>query len=135
MLPWHLLPGIIEKLISSNPRKGLECKEPQQKTFKPKIAMVFPLSDILWDSKRARSLSNLVECKVTLPHRSSPGFLYPQSRNRKKVLPWHLLPGIIEKLISSNPCRGLECKEPQQKIFKPKKHKQAISAHERLCVS
>ena len=37
-----------------------------------------------------------------------------KSKKQKKVLPWqHLLPGIVEKLISSNPSMGLECKEPK----------------------
>ena len=36
---------------------------------------------------------------------------------KQKKLPWqHLLPVIVKKLISFNPCRGLECKEPQKNI-------------------
>ena len=33
-----------------------------------------------------------------------------ESKQQKKV------PGIVEKLISSNPCRGLECKELQERL-------------------
>ena len=44
-----------------------------------------------------------------------------KSKKQKKSLPWkHLLPGIIEKLISSNPYSGLECKEPQNGFLSPR---------------
>ena len=49
-------------------------------------------------------------------------FLSP--RNRKKVLPV-----IVVKLISSDPCRGLECKKKQKRFLSPR-NKQAISARE-----
>ena len=51
-----------------------------------------------------------------------------KSKKQKKVLPWqHSLPWqSVVKLISSNPCMGLECKEPPKKIFKPKKHEKVL---------
>ena len=44
------------------------------------------------------------------------------------MLPWqHLLPGIVEKLISSNPCRILECNEPQKGCLSPRNiNKQSV---------
>ena len=33
---------------------------------------------------------------------------------------------IVVKLISSNQCRGLECKESKKKILKPKKHEKVL---------
>ena len=39
-----------------------------------------------------------------------------KSKKQKKVLPWqHLLPCISEEPVSSNPYRGLECKELTRK--------------------
>ena len=63
----------------------------------------------MWDNIRARSLSNLVEGKVTLPCRSSSGFLINQlpTKNPQKYLEVQeteksvamatLLPDIAEK--------------------------------------
>ena len=37
------------------------------------------------------------------------------------MLPWqHLLPGVTEKLISWNQCKGLECKDAREKFFSPR---------------
>ena len=86
------------------------------------------LSVILWDSKRARSLSNLVECKVTFPYRSSSGLFISTTSKQKKMLPWQKsvarkISGksvTRYKLTSSNLCRGVETKE----IFIYKSEKQ-----------
>ena len=49
-----------------------------------------------------------------------------KSKKEKKVLPQQqLLPGIVEKLISFNPCRGLECKEHQKRFLSPRNRKMA----------
>ena len=46
-------------------------------------------------------------------------------KKQKKMLPWqHLLPGVAEKLISSNLCSGME--RYPRKIFKPKKQKKVL---------
>ena len=86
-----------------------------------------------------------------------------KSKKQQKVLPWkHLLPGIARKLFSSNPCRGMECKDPRKmlihkgprnkkmlpwqhllpgivnklisskKIFKPKKHEKILSSTHKI---
>ena len=53
-----------------------------------------------WEVAKVKPLMNsrVMECK-------EPIKLFISPRNRRKVLP-----GIVEKLVSSNPCRGLECK-------------------------
>ena len=48
-------------------------------------------------------------------------------KKHKKVLPWqHLLPGVAEKLISSNLCRGIESKEPIKIFTSPRNKKKVL---------
>ena len=48
-------------------------------------------------------------------------------RNRRKVLPWQqLLPGIAEKLISSNLCPLMGCKEPIKLFRSPRNRRKVL---------
>ena len=59
-----------------------------------------------------------LECKDT----REKNFFKP--KKQKKVLPWqHLLPGVSEKLISSNLCSGMESKEPIKIFTSPRNEK------------
>ena len=69
-------------------------------------------------------------CRKTNQFQSVQGYgrthkiIFISPRNRRKVLPWqYLLPGIVEKLVSSNLCRGLECKEPTKRCLNPRNMK------------
>ena len=99
VLPWqYLLPGVAEKLISSNLCRGMESKEPIKIFTSPKKSV----------ARCYRKTNPLQSVQGYGKQRTHKIFISP--RSRKKVLPWqHLLPVIIIKLISSNPCRGLEC--------------------------
>ena len=47
--------------------------------------------------------------------------VYILVQEKDKVLPWqNLLPGIAEKVISSNQYTGLECKEPTKRFLNPR---------------
>ena len=39
-----------------------------------------------------------------------------------------MLPSVAEKLISTNPCSGLECKEQQEKLLTPRNKKSVAMA-------
>ena len=132
MLPWqHLLPDI--KLINSNVCMGMERKEPtkifvyKSKKQRKNVAMATLVARYC---QKNYQLQSLQWYGMQRTHKN----IY-KSKKQKKVFLWqHLLqrqnlwPSIIEKLISSNPCRGLECKEPPKKIFKPKKLKSVAMA-------
>ena len=91
---------------------------------------------IIYKSKKQKksvAMTTIVAryCRKTNQLQSVQGYgmqrthkLFISPRNRRKVLPWqHLLPGIVEKLVSSNPFRGLECKEPTKMfIYRSKKN-------------
>ena len=70
-------------------------------------------------------------CRKTNQLKSMQGFgmqRYPRKnfkpKKHKKVLPWqHLLPGVAEKLISSNLCSGTESKEPIKIFTSPRNEK------------
>ena len=55
--------------------------------------------------------------------------IYNRFEETEKVLPWQqLLPGIAKKLSRSNPCRGMECKEPTKIfIYGSKKQKKSVA--------
>ena len=127
VLPWqHLLPGFAEKLISSSLCRDMESKEPIKIFISPRNKKkVLPWQHLLpgiIEKLIGTNPCRGLECKEHRERLLSP-------RNKKKCwqktnqlkakkqkkLPWqHLLP--IKTLISSNPCRGLECKEPQKDV-------------------
>ena len=54
-------------------------------------------------------------------------FIY-KSKNKQKVLPWqHLSPGVTEKLIRSNLCRGMESKESIKTFISPRNRKKTVA--------
>ena len=90
VLPWqHLLPGIIEKLISSNACRGLECKEPRERLLSPR------------NMKKCSHTANQLQSVQGIGKQRTHKNIF-KSKKQKKVLP-----GIVEKLISSNPWFGV----------------------------
>ena len=85
MLPWkQLLPGSVEKLVSSN---------------------------LCWGTKK-----------------KTQKYLYIGRRNRKSVVMTIVARYCPKKLSSSNPCRGMECKEPTKIfIYGSKKQKKSVA--------
>ena len=104
VLPWqHLWPGVAKKLISSNPCRDMESRE--------------PIKIFIYKSKKQK-MAKLVARYCPNPNQllSMQGFGMQRthinankSNKQEKVLS---LPFIAEKLISSNPWRGMEFKEP-----------------------
>ena len=70
-------------------------------------------------------------CRKTNQLKSMQGFgmqRFPRNifkpKKHKKLLPWqHLLPGVVEKLINSNLCSGMESKEPIKIFTSPRNKK------------
>ena len=103
VLPWqHLLPGVANKIIGSNPCKCMESKAPI-KIFiykSKKHKKVLPCQHLLPGVAEKLISSNL--CRGTESKKTHKNIC--KSKKQKK-----LLPGIVDKLISSNPWRNICC--------------------------
>ena len=84
-------------------------------------------------ARYCRKTSQLQSVQGVWNARNPQKCLYIGVQEKDKVLPWqNLLPRSAEKVMSSNPCRGLECKEPTKKIFKTKKHEKVLPSTHNL---
>ena len=127
VLPWQ---------NSSNVCRGLKCKEPQERFLSPRnIKLIsFNLCRGMEKQITHKNICKSKKQKKKCCHRNTCCQVLPK-KTEKKVLPWqHLLPDIVEKLISSNPCRGLECKELRERLLSPRKMKKCCHGNTRCQV-
>ena len=84
MLPWqHLLPGIIEKLISTNPCSGLECKEHPERLLSPRNKKVLPCQHLLPGVPKTNQLQSVQGYGKQRTHKI---FIFISPRNRKQAI-------------------------------------------------
>ena len=101
-----LVARFAEKLISCSLCRGMESKEPIKIFTSPRNKKKCCHGNTCCQvCRRTNQLQSVQGYGKQRTHKN----IY-KSKKQKKVLPWqHLLPVIVIKLISSNPCRGLEC--------------------------
>ena len=113
VLPWqHLLPDITEKLTSYYSCRGLECKQSREicQRNRKKCCHGNTCCQVCWIANELSSLWRGMESKESIK------YLWVQETEKKYVvMATFVATSTVKKLISSNPCRGLECKEPPKK--------------------
>ena len=105
MLPWQqLLPGIAEKLISSNLCRVMKGKEPIKLFKSPRNRRkVLPWQYLLpWNCRKTSQLQSVQGFGMQKKHKN----VYIWVQEKYKVLPW-----------------GLECKEPTKRFLNPRNMK------------
>ena len=117
-----------KQAISSNPCRGLECKEPIKIFTNSRNRKKCCHGNIVARyCQKAKQLQFVQWYGMQRTHKN----IYKSMKQKKKCCQ-HLLLDIIENLISSNPWRCLECKE-LTKNFKPKKQRKSIGMATTYC--
>ena len=122
MLPWqNVLPGIAKKLSSSNPCRGMECKQPTTIYMGPRNRRnVLPWQHLLPRIVEKLVSSNLcwvMECKEP-----TKMFIY---RSKKEIKCCHGKTD-CRKSNRLQSMQGFRMQRTHKEIFKPKKHEKVL---------